>query len=188
MPADLGWMTGQLITVTADVDTMLDTGLVELHPQHGWVAHNQRLTDWIADNLTAREHRRRSAEVAFLADLRSEIARVADELKPTSRQFGQWLNETLPSTVSEMRCLGLFRELYFDKTVARVKWEPNDLIDMMYLTAAAGYCDHVVAEREVCAQLTQGIRRLGRPALAHPRLKDLRGHVESRGWSAGLAA
>ena len=162
MPADPAWHVGQLISVTADVDAMLDTEVVPARPQHGRVTHNQVLTDWIAENLTAREHRRRSAEVAFLADLRTEIGRVAVDLQPTERQFAQWVSVNLPAEVGGMSCLGLFRELFYDKTVAGVRWEPNDLIDMMYLTAAAGYCDRVVAEREGWAQLSQGVRRLGR--------------------------
>jgi hypothetical protein len=176
------------VSVTADVDAMLDAEVLQAEPQHEWVERNQLLTNWIRDNLAAREHRRRSTEVAFVADSRTEIARVAEELQPTERQFMEWLSVHLPADVGAMPCLGLFRELFHDKTVAGVRWEPNDLTDMMYLTAAAGYCDHVVAEREVYGQLSQGVRRLDRTVRVHPKLAHLKREVEARGWSTALSA
>lgn len=47
-----------------------------------------------------------------------------------------------------MPALGLFREvLHENLSDGQLRWKENDLVDMMYLTAEAGYCDHLVGER-----------------------------------------
>jgi hypothetical protein len=41
---------------------------------------------------------------------------------------------------------------------------------MMYLTSAAGYCDHVVGERTHASHILNALRRLDRPSHVHRNL------------------
>lgn len=73
-----------------------------------------------------------------------------------------------------MPSLGLFREVMHEKLVdPATRWEQNDLQDMIYLTTASGYCDHVVGERSHVSHLENGLRRLGRPLNVHRSLRAL---------------
>lgn len=187
-PRDAAHTYQQVVAAMVDIDVMLDAETVPAAPQFAWAAKNQGVTDRLRAHLNDREATRRNTDRAFISDIRTEIARVADELRPTERQFAEWVQVHLPEEIASMPCLGLSRELLHDKTVAGVRWEPNDLIDTIYLTAAAGHCDHVVAEREVCAQLRQGARRLNRQVRIHPNLRDLRRSVEDTGWSTAVTS
>jgi hypothetical protein len=73
-----------------------------------------------------------------------------------------------------MPCLGLFREVLHEKLCyPKLRWESNDLVDMMFLTAAAAYSQHVVAERAHASHITNGLRRLGIGRVVHPNLRSL---------------
>jgi hypothetical protein len=73
-----------------------------------------------------------------------------------------------------MPALGLFREVMHEKlSDGQLRWEGNDLIDMMYLTAAAGYCDYVVSEHRHGAYITNASQRLGRTRNLHRSLHSL---------------
>jgi hypothetical protein len=73
-----------------------------------------------------------------------------------------------------MPALGLYREVLHEKlSDSQLRWQDNDLVDMMYLTSAAGYCEHVVAERAHASRIRDGLRRLGRSTQMHPNLRSL---------------
>ena len=73
-----------------------------------------------------------------------------------------------------MPALGLFREVLHEKlSDGQLRWADNDLVDMMYLTAAAGYCDHVIGERAHTSHIANGLRRLGRTCKLHRNLHSL---------------
>jgi hypothetical protein len=73
-----------------------------------------------------------------------------------------------------MPTLGLFREVLYEKlSNGQLRWADNDLIDMMYLTAAVGYCDYVVGERPHAAHIANALRRLGKADKPHRHLKSL---------------
>lgn len=70
--------------------------------------------------------------------------------------------------------LGLYREILHEKLCnPNLHWEPNDLIDMMYLTAATSHCDYVIAERAHASHLISGLRRLGRLMNVYRSLREL---------------
>lgn len=46
-----------------------------------------------------------------------------------------------------MPFLRLFADALSVRLLNRARWEPNDLIDMLYLACAAAYADGVAAER-----------------------------------------
>jgi hypothetical protein len=107
----------------------------------------------------------------FFADLTSELPEEAARAGVTPEQMSEW---TLRFDVSDLPCLGLFREVLHDKLLEpRTTWDSNDLVDMVYLTCGAAYADHVVSERHLAGQMTQGLRRLGRPVNVHRRLSEL---------------
>src|SRR5205823_5664979 len=84
-----------------------------------------------------------------------------------------WTLHHSEEDLRRMPALGLFREVLHEKLCdPKLRWEGNDLIDMMYLTAGAAYCDHVVAERPHASHITSGLRRLGAKRIAYPNLRS----------------
>ena len=61
---------------------------------------------------------------------------------------------------------------------SQTRWLSNDLNDIMFLTCASAYADQVVAERSFAAQITSGLRRLGRPLNVLRSLDELIGKLE----------
>ncbi|KAA1399913.1 hypothetical protein [Aeromicrobium ginsengisoli] len=55
---------------------------------------------------------------------------------------------------------GLFTQRYLNGTTV---WKPNDLVDMLFLSCAAGYADFVAAEAHTGTQLAQLQRTRGKP-------------------------
>lgn len=140
----------------------------------GWVDKLQRFTEWISTEPADPCRRRQRTHVLFIADIGKELATAAHAAGVTPEQMSDWTLRHSEDALSEMPALGLFREALHDKVLEpRTQWEDNDLTDLMYLTCAAGYADHVAAERGLVSKMEQGLRRLGRTASVHRRLTDL---------------
>ncbi|WP_027940570.1 hypothetical protein [Amycolatopsis taiwanensis] len=127
------------------IDTLLDGEHVPAMPQPGWTRSFQEFADFLRNNPTDREVKRRRTHITFIADLPS---------------------------------LGIFREVLHEKlSDPRLRWENNDLTDMMYLSAGAAYCDHIVGERRHIAYITNATQRLQRHARVHRTLTSLTDHL-----------
>ena len=73
-----------------------------------------------------------------------------------------------------MPALGLFREVFHEKLINRdTRWKASDLTDLVYLTCAAGYADHVIGERSATWYIRRAQERLGRTVNVHPNLRSL---------------
>lgn len=92
---------------------------------------------------------------------------VADQTEPLTNTLTDSGLITLPA-------LGLYGEALRDRSLdSKSKWKDNDLIDLLYLTCATGYADHVVCEKNSTTILRQGARRLKRVVSIHRTLADL---------------
>lgn len=161
-------------TVTVHVDLLLDAEETPMNDVPGWAAKMQRFTDWMTDESRQREQRRASTDVMFLADTAIERAEAATRAGISVEQFSDWTLHRAGTSTSSMPSLGLYREMLNDKLVTHsTRWSQNDLVDMIYLTCGAAYCDHVVTERSVEQHLRNGLRRLGRPVNTHRTLASV---------------
>ena len=174
LPEDAKFMLRAITHLSGDADTMLDADHVEMGTSPGWVDKLQRFTEWISTEPADPYRRRQRTHVLFIADLGKELATAAHAAGVAPEQMSDWTLRRSDDALSEMPALGLFREALHDKVLEpRTQWEDNDLTDLMYLTCAVGYADHVAAERGLVSKMEQGLRRLGRTASVHRRLRDL---------------
>ncbi|QRP42922.1 hypothetical protein [Amycolatopsis sp. FDAARGOS 1241] len=168
LPPELRWVIHALTCISGIVDTMLDGEHVAMKPVDGWTADLQRFTEFLRDNPSGSELKRRRTHVKFLADLGGELAAASAQVGITPEQMSDWYLDHSEGDVSHMPALGLFREVLHEKlSNGSIRRRNNDLVDMMYLSAGAGYCDHVVGERSHTSHLANALRRLGRPNNVH---------------------
>ena len=162
------------------IDVMLDTEHLAPAPDPGWAQANQRITDQLNyENLNSPQKRKR-AHGLFLTDHLQEIAEAAHATGIAPEQLDQWILKRSREDVGLLPAAGLFREMMCDRHTDRgTRWKPNDLIDMVYLTCAAGYADFVVCERTMGSILTQGLRRLDRPTQLFSKLADAASVIEA---------
>lgn len=139
----------------------------------GWVRRNQEITDYFAGQLIPSSGQRKQATGFFWADNIQVLARAAERTGVDASSFAQDTKalvrqaETMPF-VSNLSAL--FRLRHLDR---RTRWKENDLIDMMYLSCAAGYADYVAAERHTGTQLRQIMESKGTPPNTFITLADL---------------
>jgi hypothetical protein len=101
---------------------------------------------------------RRVANGNVIYDLRGEIDVVAREAHlPPERVIERLMEPDDP--ISRMPTVAQMRQILFARLSNKTqKWESNDLIDINYLTCAAGYADVVVGERRTIGYLRQARR------------------------------
>lgn len=176
LPEDAKWAVHAIRCIGGIIDAMLDAEHVPVEPAVGWAAEFQRFAVFLRDNPTGREMRRRRTHAKFVADLGRELPEEAYRAGISPEQMSDWVHHHSELDVAAMPALGLFREILHEKLVdPNLRWVENDLIDMIYLTAAAGYCDYVVGERSHTAHLENAVRRLGREPRMHRTLRSLLG-------------
>ncbi|MGV9293894.1 hypothetical protein [Amycolatopsis sp. NPDC003676] len=174
LPLELGWVFHAIDCIGGIADTMLDADHVPMNPVPGWAAGFQQFTDFLKDNPSSKEMKRGRTHAKFMDDTRGELAAAAIEVGVTAEEFSEWYLDHSEDDVSRMPALGLFREVLHEKlSTGTVRWEGNDLFDMMYLTAGAAYCDHLVGERSHSSHLGNALRRLDRPGNVHRSLRSL---------------
>lgn len=173
-PPDIALAFQALLSVSATFDTMLDAYPVAMDPRPGWVARNQRFTDWLAGEKSRSSlQKRQSIDAFFIADTQTEIAEEAFRSGITPSEMSQWVLNERDGQVAVMPCLGLFRETLQGMNLNNVRWEDNHLTDLIYLTCAAGYADYVVAERSLAGYMQQAMKRMHRPINVYRRIQDL---------------
>ncbi|MCA1706987.1 MAG: hypothetical protein LC808_28470 [Actinobacteria bacterium] len=174
LPEEARWAVHSIRCIGGILDAMLDAEHLPMESAPGWAAEFQRFARFLADNPTGPEMKRRRTHAKFIADLGRELAEEAHRVGITPEQMRDWTLQQSEDDLRQMPALGLFREVLHEKLCdPTLRWEQNDLMDMMYLTAAGGYCDHVVCERAHASHMRNGLRRLGRPTNVHRNLRAL---------------
>jgi hypothetical protein len=173
-PDDLTQLHEVITAATAHIDTFLDTESVPAHPVDGWVESLQSFADFLRDNPRGRELLRQRTWAKFVSDFSKELVEESWSIGITPAQMSEWTMQHAESDVRRMPSLGLFREVIHEKlSDTGLRWESNDLTDMIYLTAASGYCDQVVGERSHSSHINNSSRRLGRTQNAHRNIRTL---------------
>lgn len=163
-----------ILNCSVNVDTLMDSEPEIREHNPNWVRKNTDFQKWVGDNLKESQQRRKATRMFFLVDVRTEVARAATRANLSTQQLEDWLLKRANTELQEMPALGMFGEALHDKTVnAKAKWEDNDLVDLFYLTCAAGYCDKIVCEKETAGVLRQGAQRLKRPLKVYSSIEEL---------------
>jgi hypothetical protein len=157
------WVVHAITCISAVIDTLLDGEPVPFVIPVGWSEHMERFARFLRDNPSGKELKRRRTHVKFLADLGRELPEAAWHVGLSRDELGDWTLHRSEEDLASMPTLGLCREVLHEKLAdSRLRWHNNDLIDMMYLTAAAAHGDFVAGERAHISYVANALQRLGR--------------------------
>ncbi|GAB3236487.1 hypothetical protein GCM10027447_34890 [Glycomyces halotolerans] len=171
---DLPRLYEVITAASAHIDILLDTESVPAHPVDGWVQSLQSFADFLRDNPRGRELLRQRTWAKFFSDFSKDLTEESWRIGITPAKMSEWTMQHAEADVCQMPSLGLFREVIHEKlSDTALQWESNDLTDMIYLTAASGYCDQVVGERSHTSHINNSNRRLGRVQNAHRNIRTL---------------
>ena len=91
-----------------------------------------------------------SGRARLIADQGQDLARAADSAGVSPEQFGAWLSDEFLEDLERMPYVGRLGEvLYLHLRNADYRWEANDLNDMNFLCAAAGYADITIEMKTI---------------------------------------
>lgn len=173
-PPDLRFAHEAVTDASVLAATLLDPDQVPTDAQVGWATEMKQFAEFLAANPGGRELGRKRTDAKFFADLWLEMPVEASACRLSPEQMSDWFWNRFDEDIRRSPSLGLFREVLHDRLIdPNVKWSTNDLFDMMYNCCAAGYADHVVTDKSMCAKLQQGAKRLGRDLSIHSKLSSL---------------
>ncbi len=158
LPPPFDDLLPRLTWASALYAAVLDDEAVEVREGHEaaerWAAGFPSLAHYMREHKTSAEHARISTRARLMADLGDETALAAQRAGLSPEQYSLWLGNELPDRLREMPYVGRLHEvLYHRLRNADDKWERNDLIDMNFLSCAAGYADIVVGEKQTSEYL-----------------------------------
>ncbi|MFE3265850.1 hypothetical protein [Streptomyces sp. NPDC059215] len=143
LPPGLLKLTTRLTAFASIYDVLMNPDRVP-SPVPGWHEHFNRVS--MDPEFQARSPKQKAIDGRALAisDVVSEGVAAAHSLGiPMEERLAVELYERIDS----MPSLRVYGDAIGHRLAIRAKWEPNDLIDMLYLGCAAAYADVVVAER-----------------------------------------
>lgn len=141
----------RLIALCAVVATILDEGPTEtgevLTRAAGWAREHDDLSQFLGSTERTREQRQIAARTKVLVDLGDELKIWARASGMTATEFGEWFRDASQTGLPGLPYMGRVHEVVQRRLAnSDDRWEANDLIDLHYLSCAAGYADVVVAE------------------------------------------
>lgn len=146
-----------------------------------WIERNQWITDYFARESLSDRARREQAAGFFWADNIQVLVEAANSLGVDPRAFASSAGELITS-IETMPFVANFAALHRLRFLDRkTRWKRNDLIDMMYLSCAAAYCDYVVAEKHTGTQLQAIAKARAEPSNVFVKLADLADALERDG-------
>lgn len=174
LPKDMQLAADAMTSISSHLSVMLGREPVQQGETPQWVEKFQFITDWLAGQERGSHGKRMNTDVYFLDDVRKEVALAAQAARLNVDQLHLWIHGGWRDDLVQMPCLGLYREVLHEKQLnGGTAWKGNDLTDLIYLTCAAGYADHIVGERSAISQMKQSNRRLGRPDNLYRNLHEL---------------
>ena len=163
------------------VDILLDPERDERLPITMWIDHHAKITEQFSRLPDSKEAKRKIALRRFwnenLGIFQQEYRRM-HTAKPFPGFSDKHLARFLKSTPMMGYLSGLFVQRFLDKSI---RWKRNDLLDMFYLSCAAGYADYVVAEAHTGSQLAQMQRARGPARTVFTTLAQLADALQSAG-------
>lgn len=174
LPPEHDLATRAVASLCAYFSTMLDEEALDPDDVAGWARGQQQLSDWMVRERPSRQVADSTLDSFFLQDSAYEIRRASRATGISQSQLQAWTEHGAARDVPLMPSLGLFREVLRERHLnGRDSWKQSDLTDMVYLTCAAGYVDHVVGERHFGHHLRKAASRLGREVSVNRSLREL---------------
>ncbi len=145
-----------------------------------WAAVHQDLANRIASQpRVGPAALRRLTLVAFVMDLGHGLEDAVRASGLGSADFQTWLDLHADSDIGRLPYIGRRREVtHLRLGNADDSWEPNDLIDMLFLPCAAGYADFVICENHTGAYLRRVARDLPEGATVCTSIRELLAALE----------
>ena len=172
-PPDLALAYRAAVSATSLIEAMLDQDHLTPDSVNSWELANQDFSDWLDDEDREADPKRRCVDLFLLADLQQVIAEESLAAGITPEQMTAWIEQRFAHDLATLPATGLYREMMHNKHLNKgYRWEHNDLVDMTYLSCAAGYCDVVVCERSAAAAINSGQQRLGRKRSVFRNLRE----------------
>ena len=182
LPPEAAFITKAIVCSTARIAVALSTDHIPRVDAPEWTREFQRISDLLSQEQWSPSQRRNALDWTLLTDIRDQTINAILRSGIDKDDLSDWMSNHFSEDIKKMPCLGLWREVYQDKHLdIQNKWKNNDLIDMMFLTCACGYCTHVISERQFAGFLRQGVKRLGRSVKIFSRVEELVSALESDG-------
>ncbi|QMW65331.1 hypothetical protein H4N58_14115 [Mumia sp. ZJ1417] len=155
------------------VQELIDPQAEQRTPLTTWVDTHERITRQFRTLKASKDQKRALARrrfwnenIGIYRQAAAKVFRTVDFPTFSDRELRTLLAEgPMTSLISE-----LFMTRFIDQTT---KWTANDLVDMFYLSCAAGYCDYVVGEVKTATHLQQIQRRQGKKVNVYSDLHSL---------------
>ncbi|MDQ0811186.1 hypothetical protein QFZ63_002900 [Streptomyces sp. B3I7] len=154
LPPGLSKLTNRVTAFASIYDVLMNPERVP-SPVPGWHEHFNRVS--MDPEFQARSPKQKAIDGRALA-----INDVISEGVATAHRLGISVEGSLAvelyERIDSMPSLRVYGDAIGHRLAIRAKWEPNDLIDMLYLGCAAAYADVVVAERAATNYLQRSWR------------------------------
>lgn len=139
-----------------------------------WAASHHRLAVELGTNSKARHLSRDLTRSLFLTDLGMDLPQAVCLSGMSPSAFKVWLEDEAETDLVAAPFLGRMRDvIHLRLRNSEDNWEPNDLIDMLFLPCAAAYADFLVCERKTGDLLRRGERHRNDGAQIVSSLVDL---------------
>lgn len=168
----------RMTTATATIAVMLED---DEDPSEGpgpaarqrWLDGYRTFAGQVHAQKLGRDETRSIAHAVLAADLRDETIQAAKSVGASDADLATWLTDRAETDFERAPHLATLEDLLYHRLRSRDDhWKPNDLIDMHFLSCAAGYADLIVAERKFSDYLRRSRRRYPRNAAVATTLPD----------------
>lgn len=170
LPPEVAYLTECLSSISAIFATLVeDESFANAEGRHiatAWADSHANLAQLLSSDKRARAKAREITLGRVISDLHPDIAAAFHAACLSDEDAQDWLLQA-ETSFPKMPSLGYMREAIHVRLMnAGDNWVRNDLVDMVYLSCAAGYADVVVAEKKAGDYLKRAGRTLGRPTEA----------------------
>lgn len=176
-----------LIQALSGVHSLLATLLEDSSTPRGgiaestrWASAHEALAGSLAADPKARSRLRSITLLAFLSDLGDDLLHALEKHSVTPSKFQEWVDTRADGAIARLPYLGRMREVVHRRLAnSQTAWGVNDLIDVLFLSCAAGYADYVVCEKHLAHHLKGVGHNLSGGAKVYsrcaPLIEDLEG-------------
>lgn len=162
-PPEMNDLLRRVVSTLANYSTLADPSAEQrVESQSAWVRVHQDLAAHIAKLPKQSSKRNMTVKAWMLHDLTKDLATCAAILHLTQAEFLDWLESEFDDVLLQRPFVGLVLETTRHRLRdSKSRWEPNDLVDTLYLCCAAGYTDLVVGERKFTGYLNRSLDKCG---------------------------
>jgi hypothetical protein len=183
LPEYLDWLCARLTAVSANFGLLMDPERIAPEKTSGWCNALDALARDAEFQAMPAARRRATAQARALADAIADVP-VLTRIQRSGLASEDTVNALLhglQASTDTMPFLRLHADALSVRLLNRARWEPNDLVDMLYLSCAAAYADGVAAERTAARYLDTAWSGRPDPCPVVPTLHQLVAHLTDLG-------